>query len=239
MAELAAAAADIGDVSDRASLLALNTGIEGLRVGVVEDLLDRAEPEIAAATQAAVDVLGSLGARPERVVVPRLDDAGTVQQLVMLPEATNAHLPWLRSRLADYGPDVRARLLAGLFLPATAYVTGLRARRRFCDELGGLFEQVDVLVAPQMPVVAPRIGEEQVVLRGRTVPYRLALIPFNSPWSLAGLPALSVPCGFVEGLPVGFVLVGRRFAEKAVLNTAHAYQQATDWHLRRPPGTDD
>jgi aspartyl-tRNA(Asn)/glutamyl-tRNA(Gln) amidotransferase subunit A len=66
------------------------------------------------------------------------------------------------------------------------------------------------------------------------VPYRRALIPFNSPWSLAGLPAASVPCGFVDGLPVGMALVGRRGADATVLGTARAYQAVTDWHDRRP-----
>ena len=214
----------------------LGDGIRGLRVGVVEELLDRAEPEVAAAVQAAIDELGSLGAQVEPVTVPLLEEAGTIQQLLMLPEATRVHLPWLRTRLADYGADVRARLLAGLYLPATAYVSGLRARRRYCDELGKLLERFDLLVAPEMPVIAPRIGEETVSLKGHTVPYRLSVIPFNSPWSLAGLPAASVPCGFVDGLPVGFVLVGRRFEEEVVLRAAHAFQQATDWHERRPPG---
>jgi Asp-tRNA(Asn)/Glu-tRNA(Gln) amidotransferase A subunit family amidase len=85
-----------------------------------------------------------------------------------------------------------------------------------------------------MPVTAPRIGDETVTLDGETIPYRLALIPFNSPWSLAGVPAASVPCGFVAGLPVALSLVGRRYAEQTVLRAAHAYQQATDWHDRRP-----
>ena len=86
-----------------------------------------------------------------------------------------------------------------------------------------------------MPVVAPPIGEETVEIAGERIPYRLALIPFNSPWSLAGLPAASVPCGFADGLPVGLALVGRRFDEATVLRAAHAFQQATDWHERRPP----
>ena len=85
-----------------------------------------------------------------------------------------------------------------------------------------------------MPVLPPRIGEETVELDGRAVPYRLALIPYNSPWSLVGSPVVSVPCGFVEGLPVGLALVGPRFAEGTVLRAAHAFQRATDWHERRP-----
>jgi aspartyl-tRNA(Asn)/glutamyl-tRNA(Gln) amidotransferase subunit A len=209
-------------------------GVEGLRVGVVEALLARAEPDVAAAAEAAVGELARLGARVERAEVPRLEEAGTIQQLLMLPEAASVHLPWLRTRLGDYGPDVRARLLAGLLLPATAYPTGARLRRRYCEGLSRVFERFDLLAAPAMPVVAPRIGEETVRVRGEELPYRLALIPFNSPWSLAGLPAASVPCGFVDGLPVGLALVGRRFDEATVLRTAHAYQQATDWHERRP-----
>jgi aspartyl-tRNA(Asn)/glutamyl-tRNA(Gln) amidotransferase subunit A len=86
-----------------------------------------------------------------------------------------------------------------------------------------------------MPVKAPPIGEDTVELPGATIPYRLALIPFNSPWSLAGLPVLSLPCGFVDGLPVGLALIGRRFEEGTVLRAAHAFQQATDWHEQRPP----
>jgi aspartyl-tRNA(Asn)/glutamyl-tRNA(Gln) amidotransferase subunit A len=209
-------------------------GIAGLRVGLVEELTARAHPDVADATTAAAAELSALGAHVEPVVVPRLEAAGTVQQLVMLPEATTVHLPWLRARLADYGADVRARLLAGLCLPATGYVTGLRARRRYCDELQALLERFDLLAAPAMPVVAPRIGEESVTVHGEEIPYRLSLIPFNSPWSLAGLPAASVPCGFVDDLPVGLALVGRRFADATVLRAAHAFQQATHWHERRP-----
>jgi len=201
------------------------------KVGVLTALFERADPAVAAAAERA---LRDLGARLEPVDLPELADAGTIQQLVMLPEAADVHLRWLRTRLADYGPDVRARLLAGLLLPPTAYVTGLRLRRRFGEALRRAFERVDLLAAPAMPVVAPRIGEETVALHGEEVPYRLALIPFNSPWSLAGVPAASVPCGFVDGLPVGLGLAGRRYAEAAVLRAAHRLQQVTDWHERRP-----
>jgi len=210
-------------------------GVEGLRVGVVEALLDLADPRVADTVRAGVSTLVELGATAGPVEVPLLAEAGTIKQLVMLPEASNAHLEWLRTRLADYGADVRARLLAGLFLPATAYVTGQRARRVYCESVSRLFERFDVLVAPAMPVVAPRIGEQEVELGGERVAFRLSVIPFNSPWSLAGLPVLSIPCGFVAGLPVGLALVGGRHADETVLRVGHAFQRATDWHDRRPP----
>lgn len=210
-------------------------GVAGLRVGVVEALLERAQPSVADAAREGIATLAALGASVEPVEVPLLEQAGTIQQLLMLPEATNVHLEWMRTRLADYGSDVRARLLAGLFLPATAYVTGLRARRVYCNGVNRLFDRFDVLAAPAMPIVAPRIGEDEVELHGERLPYRLAVIPFNSPWSLAGLPVLSVPCGFVDGLPVGLALVGARRAEETVLRAGHAFQRATDWHDRVPP----
>src|SRR5438477_2574631 len=106
----------------------------------------------------------------------------------MLPEAAQAHLGRLRTRLGDYEPDVRTRLLAGLLLPATAHVTGERGRRWFSAGLDRVLGEFDLLAFPAMPVVAPPIGEDEVDIRGERLLYRLALIPFNSPWALAGLP---------------------------------------------------
>jgi aspartyl-tRNA(Asn)/glutamyl-tRNA(Gln) amidotransferase subunit A len=209
-------------------------GVDGLRIGVVERLFDRADPEIGSCARAAVDGLRALGATVEAVEIPLLDEAGTIVQAIMLPEAATVHLGWLRTRLADYGADVRARLLAGLLLPSTAYVTGLRGRRWFVDALRPVLARYDLLVHPQMPVLPPRIGEETVRQNGESLPYRLALIPFNSPWAVAGAPVASVPCGFVDGLPVGLALVGRPFEDGTVLRAAAAFQAATDWHERRP-----
>jgi aspartyl-tRNA(Asn)/glutamyl-tRNA(Gln) amidotransferase subunit A len=215
----------------------IGRGIDGLRIGVVAHLFEEVpvDPRVAAAVEAAVDELERLGARVERVDTSFLRRAEVVQQLVMLPEAAEAHLPWLRTRLADYGADVRARLLAGLLLPASAPITGQRARRALAREARPLFERFDVLASPEMPIVAPRIGEDPVQVGGETLPYRLSLIPFNSPWSCLGVPTVSVPCGLVDGLPVGLALTGRRLDEATVLRVGHAYQQVTDWHERRPP----
>jgi aspartyl-tRNA(Asn)/glutamyl-tRNA(Gln) amidotransferase subunit A len=215
----------------------LAEGVDGLRVGVVEHLLEDGTviPGVAAAVEDAVGELSRLGAVVERADCRFVRRAEVVQQLVMLPEAAEAHLPWLRTRLAEYGPDVRGRLLAGLLLPASAVVTGQRARRALAEEAAPLLQRFDLLAAPAMPVTAPRIGEDTVRVGGREIPYRLALIPFNSPWSCLGLPVVTVPCGLVDGLPVGLALVGRRFDDVTVLRAAHAYQQTTDWHERRPP----
>jgi aspartyl-tRNA(Asn)/glutamyl-tRNA(Gln) amidotransferase subunit A len=194
------------------------------RVGVVSALFEQANLEVAAVCEEACRALPG---RPEAVALPLLDEIATITQLVMLPEAAAAHIGWLRTRLADYGPDVRARLLAGLLLPSTAYVTGLRARRWVRSlwerELAGF----DLLVAPAMPIVAPRLD---------AIPpdYRLLIMPYNSPAALLGLPVTIVPCGFVDGLPVGLALMGRAGQDGLTLAAAEAFQQATDWHERRP-----
>jgi aspartyl-tRNA(Asn)/glutamyl-tRNA(Gln) amidotransferase subunit A len=212
-------------------------GVRDLRVGVVDALFQQADPAVAAQVNAAVEELAGLGAIVEKIEVPLLEESGTINQLVMLPEAAEAHLPWLRSHLADYGEDVRARLLAGLLLPSTAHVTGLRGRRWFCDEIRKTLDRVDVLAAPEMPTIPPPIDDLSVELRGERIPYRLSLIPFNSPWSLAGLPVVSIPAGFVDDLPVGLALVGRPRDELTLLSAAFTLQTVTDWHERRPPLT--
>lgn len=212
----------------------LDRGLAGVRVGVVERLFDEADPAVAACVRAAVDGLGSLGATVEPVEVPLLDEAAAILQAILLPEAAEVHLPWLRSRLADYGSDVRARLLSGLLLPSTAYVTGLRARRWYLDAVLPLFERFELLAQPAMPVAPPPIGEDTVLWNGERMPYRLSVIPYNSPWALAGVPAASVPCGFVDGMPMGLGLAGRPGGDAAVLGAAAAFQRATDWHERHP-----
>ena len=209
--------------------------LRGLRIGVVSELFERrVDARVARVVRDAVDELGALGAQVEPAELPLLSKLGTIQQAMQFVEATAAHLEWLRTRLPEYGDDVRARLLTGLFLPSTTYVLGQRARRLAYEEFRAVMERFDLLAAPTMPVLPPRIGEETVTLNMETVPYRLTLIPFNSPWSCVGAPVASVPCGFLEGLPVGLALVGRRFAEATVLRAADAFQTETDWHERRP-----
>jgi aspartyl-tRNA(Asn)/glutamyl-tRNA(Gln) amidotransferase subunit A len=194
------------------------------RIGLVARLFEQADPAVAAACEEAVRALGG---DVEPVELPLHDEISTITQLVMLPEAAAAHAEWLRTKLADYGPDVRARALAGFLLPSTAYVTGRRAR----NWVRSLWEQeladFDLLVAPAMPIVAPRLD---------AIPpdYRLLIMPYNSPAALLGLPVTVVPCGLVDGLPVGLALTGRHGEDATVLAAGQRFQSATDWHERRP-----
>jgi aspartyl-tRNA(Asn)/glutamyl-tRNA(Gln) amidotransferase subunit A len=194
------------------------------RIGLVTRLFEHADTAVADVCEEACSALpGSY----EPVALPVHDEIATITQLVMLPEAAAFHLGRLRTRLADYGPDVRARLLAGLLLPSTAHVTGLRARRWVRSLWERKLSDFDLLVAPAMPIVAPRLD---------AIPadYRLLIMPYNSPASLLGLPVTVVPCGFVDGLPVGLSLMGRLGEDGLTLAVAEEFQQATDWHERRP-----
>jgi Asp-tRNA(Asn)/Glu-tRNA(Gln) amidotransferase A subunit family amidase len=194
------------------------------RIGLVTSLFERADPRVAAACNDAIRALPGVA---EPVELPLHEEISTITQLVMLPEAASAHLRWLRTRLADYGPDVRARLLAGLLLPSTAYLTGLRARSWVRAEWERELAGFDLLVAPAMPMVAPRLD---------AIPsdYRLAIMPYSSPAALLGLPVTVVPCGLVDGLPVALALMGRSGEDGLTLAAAQAFQQATGWHELRP-----
>jgi aspartyl-tRNA(Asn)/glutamyl-tRNA(Gln) amidotransferase subunit A len=198
--------------------------VRDLRIGIVTRLFELAHADVAAACEAA---LRELSGRLEPVEIPLHAELETITQLVLLPEATEVHLHWLRTRLADYGPDVRARLLAGLFLPSTAYVTGLRARRWAVAEFERELGAYDLLVAPAMPITAPRLDSI-------APDYRLQLMPYNSPAALLGLPVTVVPCGFVDGLPAGLALWGRRGEDAVPLGAAEEFQRRTDWHVRIP-----
>jgi aspartyl-tRNA(Asn)/glutamyl-tRNA(Gln) amidotransferase subunit A len=213
----------------------IGAGVKGLRVGVVRSLLDGdIDSGIAGAVEAGIEELRGLGAQVSDVAIPTLEHFGTIQQATQFADATQIHGPTLRTNLDAYGPDVRARLLTGLFIPSAVYAAGQRARRAAYGTMRDAFRDIDILCAPTMPVLPPRIGEDTVELNGRTTLYRLTIIPYNSPWSLVGLPVLSVPCGFVDGMPVGMALIGWRFAESTVFQAGHAYQQATNWHSREP-----
>jgi aspartyl-tRNA(Asn)/glutamyl-tRNA(Gln) amidotransferase subunit A len=194
------------------------------RIGVVTRLFEGADPAVATVCE---DALGALQGDREPVELPLHEEIATITQLVMLPEAATAHLNWLRTRLADYGADVRARLLAGLLLPSTAYPTGLRARNWTRSLWERELADFDLLVAPAMPIVAPHLD-------GVPPDYRLMVMPYNSPASLLGLPVTNVPCGFVDGMPVGLSLMGRFGGDGLTLRAAEQFQQATDWHERRP-----
>lgn len=216
--------------------LPLNASLQGVRVGVpVNYYFDGVEPGVEKATRAAIRALAELGAEIREVRVEGAADCTIVSRLILLPEATTVHREHLRTRRADIGADVLAMLDQGQFVTAADYLDAQRVRREFIVGLNRLFEQVDVIVTPATPNTAPKIGATTVEIGGRQEDARLAATRFARALNVAGVPALAVPCGFdAQGLPIGLQIFGRAFDEAAVLRAGHAYQQATDWHTRRP-----
>ena len=120
-------------------------------------------------------------------------------------------------------------------MTATDYLQAQRLRTRLGNELARLFESVDILLSPTLPVIAPRASADRVALPRGEVDVRTALTTATRPYNLAGLPALSLPCGFEQGLPIGLQVVGPAFSEATVLGFGRAFEEATEW-VRWPPG---
>lgn len=208
--------------------------VRGLRLGVPRGPLWEGLPaDIAAAVEAALAELRRLGLAVEDVAIPDWEQAAEANSLIIRCEAASAYRAVLAERPGDLIPQVRERMESGAATPAPDYVDALRTGARFRLVLRDLLRRVDVLALPGRDQAAPRMDAG-----GRLLD---ALSPRNymAPFNLAGVPALTVPCGFVEregrGLPVGLQLAGRSWEEGTLLRLAHAFQQATGWHARRPP----
>lgn len=219
-------------------LASLGGSIAGLRVGVPENFFFQGvDSEMEAAVRKATEAIGALGARVSEVRLPDPQTMSDVCNIVSRCEGSAVHARLLRERPHEVQPVVRARLELGMHIPAYDYLQALRLRARLTRAfVAEVFDQVDVLVAPVIPEPAPPWTHategpvhELVARQGR---FSRLTRPFNG----FGLPALAVPCGFSSaGLPLAFQIVGRPFDEPTVLKVGDAYQQATDWHTRRPP----
>jgi aspartyl-tRNA(Asn)/glutamyl-tRNA(Gln) amidotransferase subunit A len=201
--------------------------LPGLRIGVPQNhYFESCHPEVEAAVRAAIAHLEELGAEPVPVSLP--DHEALMAGMSGLgAEGLVYHGPWMRARLSDYSAPVQARLLANQFILATDYAKGLRARRLLRERYDAVLAQVNLLAAPTVPVPAPTIAEAE---DDSLTPGKLPNLVQNTvPANRTGLPAISVPCGFAAGLPVGLMLMGRPFEEERLLHTAAAYEATTAW----------
>jgi aspartyl-tRNA(Asn)/glutamyl-tRNA(Gln) amidotransferase subunit A len=234
---------------------ALEEPLAGLKIGLLKEFFDKGlEPANEQRVREALGVFESLGAKLTEVSLPHLPLSVPVYYVVAPAECSSnlarydgvrfGHrcenprdlndLYW-RSRGEGFGAEVKRRIMTGTYVLSAGYydayyLKAQRVRSLINQDFIRAFQSVDVLMGPTTPTAAFELGAKT------SDPITMYLNDiYTIGANLAGLPAISVPCGFVEELPVGLQVVGPHFGEARVLNAAHAYQRLTDWHRRLPP----
>ena len=232
----------------------LTGDIKGLRLGVPREyFVEGMQARVETAMRTAINKLEELGAMVDEVSLPHTRYALAAYYIIAPSEAManlarydgvkygfsypDAATMWEameKTRQYGFGPEVKRRIMLGTYALSAGYydayyVKAQKVRTLIRREFDEVFEKLDALVTPTSPTVPFKIGEKvddpmQMYLSD------VCTLPIN----IAGVPAISIPAGFADGLPIGMQIIGKPFSEETILKIAHAYQQATDWHKRRP-----
>ena len=226
-----------------------------MRAGLPKELFGEGiDPAVKSTILAAVDKLQALGVECEEVGMPHVDYSLPCYYIIAPAECSSnlarydgvryghrtAEPPrdiydmFAQSRAEGFGPEVRLRIMLGTYTLSAGYydayyLKALKVRTLIKRDFDEAFDKYDVLLSPTSPTVAFKIGERA----DDPLAMKLADI-CTIPVNLAGIPAISIPCGFADGLPVGLQIMGRAFEEEKILQVAYAYEQANDWHKQRP-----
>ncbi|MGE5151998.1 MAG: amidase, partial [Rhodospirillaceae bacterium] len=219
-------------VPDYAATIA--NGVAGKRIGRPTNLKDL-DDDGSRALDGAVEVLAKAGAKILDVALPAgFNEAALDWVPLCAVECAIAHEATYPSRAAEYGPVLAGLIDAGRRLSGTELAHLQVRRAAIAGGLNKLLASVDLLLVPVMPQAVWSL--QGLAAAGRDADTVAARLRFTAPFDMSGHPTLTLPGGMTsEGMPVGFQIVGSAFAEAAILSAGHAYQQATDWHLRRPP----
>jgi aspartyl-tRNA(Asn)/glutamyl-tRNA(Gln) amidotransferase subunit A len=213
----------------------LRRNIQSGAVGVPAGFyFDRVEDEVERMVRASIEVFRSLGAEVREVEVPRLRETLKAQRIILAAEAYAVHEERLKSEPEKFDDEIREHVLDGEPLKAHRYVMAQQTKWRSLEAFERVLKEVDVLVAPTVPIAALVVGQREVDIGGHKEAIDMALTRLTGPTNLSGLPSLSVPCGLTgSGLPVGLQLIGRPFDEATVYRYGHAYETA----VSPEPGT--
>jgi aspartyl-tRNA(Asn)/glutamyl-tRNA(Gln) amidotransferase subunit A len=221
----------------------LDGQLDGLSVGVPTNyFFDHLDAEVGAALSAAIEQLAKAGATLEEVDIPNLDEILAAHTAIDLAEIATNHRRLYVDHSDKYLPETKPFIELGFFVRATTYIDALRARPRLLTEVLETMKSVDVLAVPTEPIVAPKVGEEVLVIDGYEEDVLSAMIRFTAFFNLTGMPALSLCCGYNgRGLPIGLQIVGKPLDEVTVLRVAHAYETSAGWreHQLTPPSARD
>ena len=234
---------------------ALDRPLTGLTVGFAEEYFGEGlDPEVRKLAEAAIEVYRAAGAKVQPVHLPHMKYAIACYYIVATAEASSnlarydgVHYGfrtpapkdyvdvYCSSREAGFGAEVKRRIMLGTYVLSSGYydayyLKALKVRTLIKQDFDKAFEQVDVIACPTSPVPPIRLGEK---VDDPLAMYLMDVYTVSA--NLAGLPGLSMPCGFTSsGLPVGLQLMGKHFAEDRLLRVAHEYQTRTDWHTHTP-----
>lgn len=233
----------------------LTTDLKGKKVGVIKETFGEGlDPEVEKSVNAAIDQLKALGAEVKEISCPRFR-YGIAAYYIIAPSEASANLArydgvkygariedaenlmemYTKTRSQGFGAEVKRRIMIGTYALSAGYydayyLKAQKVRTLIKQDFEKAFEEVDVLVSPTAPTTAFKLGDKS------QDPLSMYLIDLMTiPVNLAGLPGMSVPCGFdSQGLPIGLQIVGNVLREDQVFQVAYAYEQATDWHTRSP-----
>lgn len=199
----------------------------GLRIGVLgRHFIEQASTEVAAAVLAALDVFCQLGATRSDVNLSGVQTAQQAMSAIMLRDAYTKYRESIEDKASRVHPLVRQRVTLGRDVSEGEYAEAVRARSGWSGYVAAAFESVDMLIAPTTPEIAPLIQHDRDELEQvRNV------TQFTAPLSLAGVPAVTVPCGISSGMPVGMQLVGPTGSDEPIMRIAAIYEHATLWNL--------
>jgi aspartyl-tRNA(Asn)/glutamyl-tRNA(Gln) amidotransferase subunit A len=221
--------------------LALTDGVKGLRLGIVKEAMEAefVHPQVRAAVAQAVANLKGQGASVDEVSIPLMATAAAVTRAILAVESASLHRHWLRTRLHEYDHNVQIDFLTGAIMPAQLYYKAQKLRTLIRQQVFEGLRNVDVLALPSSSEPAPLLPQGAGLKSKDEARQRMSgRRSLTGVFNLANVPALSVPCGFVPvggtELPVSLQLAGRPFDDGLLLRVAHAYEQTTAWHTRRP-----
>lgn len=228
--------------------------IKGMRIGIPKEyFIGGLDSEVEASVKDAIKKFESLGAIPVEISLPHTEYAVATYYVIATSEASSNLARYdgvkygfrqdgkdlldmyMRTRAEGFGPEVKRRIMLGTFALSSGYYDAYyrkaqQVRTLLKNDFEKAFEKVDLIATPTAPTVAFRFGEKT------TDPLQMYLSDiFTISVNLAGVPAISLPCGFAaNGLPIGLQIIGRHFDEASILKTAYAFEQSTEWHKRKP-----
>ncbi len=240
------------DVPDFAEVLGQE--IKGLKIGIpIEYFIGGMDRDVEESVRTAIKKLESLGAIPVEISLPHTEYAVATYYILATSEASSNLARYdgvkygfrvngkdlidmyMNTRAQGFGAEVKRRIMLGTYALSAGYYDayykkGQQVRTLIKQDFENAFKEVDVIVTPTSPTAAFRIGEKAAN------PLQMYLSDiFTISVNLAGIPAISIPCGFTkDNLPIGLQIMGRHFDEESILKIAYAYEQSTDWHLRKP-----